>query len=332
MNPQYQTEQRVNGEAAEQPVISQDEQLLNEVIANSERQVMLDLKRFEHKQRLANLFAASGCFADIKKDITQEQALAQAFVKIELGESMGFSPAESMQGVALISGTPSVSAQLRAARFQRAGYSWDIDWFDNPETGVCEGCRLWLYRYGKPLMKVVRDGKGNVVIGPDGKPAMEHVSVSFLKKDAEMLKTKIWEGSSGNRTSREASVIEKDNWKNTPRNMYFARAITNAQRWHAPGVLSGEVPSTEEVLDQIDPYEHEAPTGSYEAQQAVLREKLREAEEFRRQQQQTATPPADARGDSDHAPDTGKPESEPQTGSVSAQPAASKLQFGRRGK
>jgi hypothetical protein len=202
---------------------------------------------FKHKQRLANLFARSGCFADIKGQ-TAEQSIAQAFVKIELGEAMGFSAAESMQGVNLINGTPSVSAQLRAARMQRAGYSWQIDWFEDA-NGVCTGCRLWLYREGKPVTKPKRDPEGNAVRDEAARPVMEQVSVAFLRKDAAMLMTKIWERDGNNRTSRTASVLEKDNWKNTPRNMYFARAVTNLQRWYAPGVLSGDVPSTEEVLD-----------------------------------------------------------------------------------
>lgn len=262
-------------------------QILDDVIASTERKVALDMKQFEHKQRLARLFAQSGCFADIKKDLSEAQAIAQAFVKIELGESMGFTAAESMQGVHLINGTPAVNAQLRAARMQRAGFHWDIDWFDNKE-GVCEGCRLWLYRHGKPLMKVVRDLAGNVVI-ENGQPKMEQVSVTFLKKDAEMLKTTIWE----NNQKRSASVLEKDNWKNSPRNMYFARAITNAQRFHASGVLSGEIPSTEEAMDFPEDYNDSHGRGSFEAQQAILAEKLAEAERWKSQQN---TPRVDAGG------------------------------------
>ena len=50
--------------------------------------------RFQLEQRMARLFVASGLFSDIKGQ-TEEQAIAQAWVKIGLGASMGFSPAES---------------------------------------------------------------------------------------------------------------------------------------------------------------------------------------------------------------------------------------------
>jgi hypothetical protein len=246
--------------------------ILDQTIAATERKIAIEAQQqeFEYTQRLAKLFAKSGCFSDIKKNISEEQALAQAFTKIELGKCMGFSAAESMQGVHLISGTPSVNAQLRAARMQRAGFSWDIDWFDSKE-GICEGCRLWLYRYGKPLLTVVRDADGNVVTDDNGDSITKQVSVSFLKRDAEILKTKIWEDGGSSRT---ASVLEKDNWKGSPRNMYFARAVTNAQRWHAPGVLSGEIPSTEEAMDFVDPDEEFKHGGSREAQEIVVNAKL----------------------------------------------------------
>lgn len=238
--------------------------------------ILVQFESFKQKQRLAHLFAKSGCFADIKGTQSPEQAIAQAFVKIELGESMGFSPAESMQGVQLIQGTPAVNAQLRAARMQRAGYHWDIDWFEDAQ-GICHGCRLWLYRNGKPLLKPLRGDDGSIVHGEDGKPLLEHVSVSFTRKDAEMLKTQIWEGPQGARTKREASVLEKDNWKNTPRNMYFARCVTNAQRFHAPGVLSGDVPSVEEVMDWSS--EEISAVSATLANADALKRRLREAKD-----------------------------------------------------
>lgn len=37
----------------------------------------------------------------------------------------------------------------------------------------------------------------------------------------------------------KAGLINKDNWKNYPRNMMFARALSNAVRWFAPDSVSG---------------------------------------------------------------------------------------------
>lgn len=44
-------------------------------------------------------------------------------------------------------------------------------------------------------------------------------------------------------------LLGKDNWRKNPKNMYFCRAISNAQRWYAAGVLMGGLPSVEEMYD-----------------------------------------------------------------------------------
>ena len=164
-----------------------------------------EVERFELEQRMAKLFALSGLFKDVQGQ-SQEQSIAQAYVKIALGGSMGFSPAESMQGIDIIQGRPSVGAQLRAARMQRAGYSWKVERLDD------SGCKLRIFQ-------------GAVELG----------EVSFLEEDA-----------------KRAKLIDKDNWKKDPSSMYFARAITRAQRRFAPGVLSMNIMSTEEAVDWPD--------------------------------------------------------------------------------
>lgn len=169
---------------------------------NEPELVSIQKDRFELEQRMANLFVSSGLFSDIKGH-TAEQAIAQAYVKIAMGNSMGFSPAESMQGIDIIQGKPVVGSQLRAARMQRAGYGWSIDRLDN------KGCEL-----------TIRNGTG--VLG----------KAVFLEDDA-----------------RAMGLLAKDNWKKDPSSMYFARAITRAQRRYAPGVLSLDIPTPDEAYD-----------------------------------------------------------------------------------
>ena len=178
----------------------------------------IEIQKFEFQQRSARLFAASGLFADIKGQ-TVEQSIAQAFVKIALGDSMGFNPAESMTGIDIILGRVSVGSSLRAARMQRAGYSWDILQLDD------KGCRLRMRYKGKPLMcEYIDEATQEVTETP--------TIVSFMVEDAA-----------------RAGLIGKDNYKKNPRNMFFARAITNAQRWYAPGILGVDILSTEEAID-----------------------------------------------------------------------------------
>ena len=101
--------------------------VLPDIIAETERQQLagmaVEVRRFEHNQRLARCFVASGLFKGVKGQTAQE-SVAKAMVLIELGSSMGFSPIESMQGIHVIQGVPSIGAHLRAARMQAANYSW----------------------------------------------------------------------------------------------------------------------------------------------------------------------------------------------------------------
>jgi hypothetical protein len=70
------------------------------------------------------------------------------------------------------------------------------------------GCELEFYEGGKPV----------------GKSA-------FIKADAD-----------------KAGLLQKDNWKKFPRNMYFARAISNGQKWYAPDVFNGATVYTPDEL------------------------------------------------------------------------------------
>lgn len=50
----------------------------------------------------------------------------------------------------------------------------------------------------------------------------------------------------------KAGLVNKDNWKNYPRNMLFARALSNACRFYCPEIISGYY-STEELEDLNEP-------------------------------------------------------------------------------
>jgi hypothetical protein len=177
-----------------------------------------DIEQFELQQRMARLFVASKLFSDVK-GVSETEAIAQAFTKIALGASMGFSAAESMTGIDIVQGRIAVSAQLRAARMQRAGFEWDVLQLDD------QGCRLLLKKNGAPIVTTVIDG--------DGTQIEVAAIVSFTADDA-----------------KRAGLAGKDNYQRYKPDMFFARAITRAQRWYAPGVLSLDVMSTEEVLSE----------------------------------------------------------------------------------
>jgi hypothetical protein len=299
---QHQSQQTATDTAAngapetEQPIQPQQRNgsLLDEVISSgrfgAERErLRFEEERFTFQQRRARLYAKSGLFAG-QKDLTEEQAIAQAMVRIELGASMGFSEAEALQGIRVINGETSIAAALRAARMQAAGYSWSVEWLGTEDN--CEGCRLWLSFKGHPM------------VDPAGNP----VSVAFTKTDATKMLTTLWE----NGNKKRASILEKENWKMSPRNMYFARAVTNAQRFYAPGVLSVNLPSIEEAQDFSDSrgQAEEIPEGVYQGtradQQRIAEQKIAELRAQKNAVPAEATNEREARGESQ--PETKQPE------------------------
>jgi hypothetical protein len=48
-----------------------------------------------------------------------------------------------------------------------------------------------------------------------------------------------------------AGLLTKDNWMKYPRNMYFARALSNGVRWYAPDIYNGATVYTPDELDAV---------------------------------------------------------------------------------
>jgi len=65
----------------------------------------------------------------------------------------------------------------------------------------------------------------------------------------------------------EAAELSGNNWKKYPRNMLFARAISNGVKWHCPDVMSGMpvyVYTPDEIGASVDGETGEVITGSYQ--------------------------------------------------------------------
>lgn len=265
------------------------------------------VESFELKQREAKLFSMSGLFADIKGQ-SVEQSIAQAFVKISLGETMGFNAAESMTGIDIIQGRVAISANMRAARMQRSGYDWDVLQLDD------KGCRLRLKYKGQPLMTEEKNEQ-------TGEVRKVPVVIAFMEQDAA-----------------RAALIGKDNYKKNPRNMYFARAITNAQRWYAPGILSMNILSVEEAQDLPASTEADQPnttnvvdtqpeppaaTESQRITNAIRKRRGRAQEEGSTEQAQQTTPAVDPKPESNPEPEAASVAKEPPKEETKSSPSSS---------
>jgi hypothetical protein len=138
--------------------------------------------------------------------------IAKAIVKVMAGKEIGLSPLESMMNLYIVKNRIAANSKVVSSLIKKSTkYDYVIDKLDEEECTVS----IW------QIFKNATD------------TAKEIGKSTFTKKDAA-----------------RAGLINKDNWKNYPRNMLFARAIANAARWYCPDVYCGYV---EEELDIIEP-------------------------------------------------------------------------------
>ena len=52
--------------------------------------------------------------------------------------------------------------------------------------------------------------------------------------------------------AEQAGLVNKDNWKKYPRNMLFARALSNGQKWYAPDVFNGATVYTPDEMGAVE--------------------------------------------------------------------------------
>ena len=136
-------------------------------------------------------------------------AIAQILTKIMAGRELGYGPFASVNGIHVIQGKPSVSANMMAAAVKASGrYDYRVRKMDD------EGVAVEFFE----------------VVG--GKRESLGVS-SFTKKDADKAGTQ--------------------NMNKFPRNMMFARAMSNGVKWFCPDVFNGSaVYVPEELGAEVD--------------------------------------------------------------------------------
>ena len=151
---------------------------------------------------LGKAFAESGMFPDIK-------SAAQAIVKIQAGAELGIGPFQSMSGIHIISGKPTIGAGVMAAMVKGSG-KYDYKVLEANE----KVCKLEFF-------------EGKVSLGTS----------SFSIEDAKKAGTK--------------------NLDKFPRNMLFARAMSNGVKWYTPDVFAGPVYVPEEMETVTQDVAHE---------------------------------------------------------------------------
>lgn len=137
---------------------------------------------------------------------------AQAAVKVMAGQELGFGPVASMTGVYIVKGRVTLSANLMAAAIQRSQYAFRV------REHTDQACRIEFF-------------------GPriDG-PGMESVGVSSFSMD----------------DAKQAGLDKSETYRKFPKNMLYARALSNGAKWYCPDVFGGGPAYTpDELTDQV---------------------------------------------------------------------------------
>jgi len=134
---------------------------------------------------------------------------------IAMGRDLGLNAALALQNIHIIGGKPALGAGARAMFLAQAGYSW------RPVVHTDKQCTLRFYFRG--------DGMTDV----DGKP----LDVTITMEDAERAG---W-------VANSRGTGKVGNYDKIPKNMLFARVISNFHRWYAPHVVGAQVYDVGEV-------------------------------------------------------------------------------------
>ena len=133
---------------------------------------------------------------------------AQAVVKIMAGAELGLTPFQSMSGIYLVSGRLALQSNVMSGLVRKSK------------------------RYDFQVTKIDDEG----------------CTIDFFDISDKENKVKLGTSSFGKADAAKSGKINQETYKAYPRNMYYARALSNGARWYCPDAIMG-YHSYEEMLD-----------------------------------------------------------------------------------
>jgi hypothetical protein len=158
---------------------------------------------------IGEILAKSGFFADSRQ-------AAQAISKVLAGCELGLKPFASMTGIYLVKGRLTLSALAMATLIQN---------FYFPGTGVCR----FKFRVDTHSREECA-----IVFSERDSPSAPWEKVGIATFDLEDAKL---------------AGLGGDNWRKYPRNMLYARAMSNGCKWYCPAVFAGHGPYLPDEID-----------------------------------------------------------------------------------
>lgn len=204
------------------------------VAEESQIQVRKQLSYAEIEQ-ISKAFVASGMFG------TDMDKISKGITKIMAGQELGLAPFASMRAVHVIEGNATLSANTMAGMVKSSGrYDYQI------VKKELDGCTIDFYEYQKgKRVKVgtesfdIEEAKMAGMFDPECPNApLEHNLRDIEKR-----------GRGGSTYTKYNTCNCKDNWKNYPKAMMFARCVSNGVRSYCPDVFSGMLVHTPDELN-----------------------------------------------------------------------------------
>lgn len=183
------------------------------------------IRNLDDIARVSKLLAESGFFSDAK-------SVAQCGVKVLAGYEMGFKAFQSMTGIHIINGKPSVGAGLMAARIRSSG-RYDYEVLEQSDT-VCK-IAVFEVALKSDIFQIKRQFAKGSLDKERYQSSVEMLSLgvsTFTYDDAKKQGTK--------------------NLDKFPKNMLFARCISNAVKFYCPDVFDCSVYVPEELGADVD--------------------------------------------------------------------------------
>lgn len=203
------------------------------VAAESQIQVRKQLSYSEIEQ-ISKAFVASGMFG------TDMDKISKGITKIMAGQELGLAPFASMRAVHVIEGNATLSANTMAGMVKSSGrYDYDI------KKKELDGCVIDFYE--------IRSGK-RTKIGTETFDIDEARMAGMFDSECDEAPLKhnirkITMYKKGGGSWQKDGCNCKANWKNYPKAMMFARAISNGVRTYCPDVFSGMLVYTPDELN-----------------------------------------------------------------------------------
>lgn len=190
---------------------------------------LLDKEGHNNIARMANTLGKASVFPDVK-------GAADAYAKILLGRSIGLGPMQAMTGIHIVEGKPQISATTLAA-FVRESPRYDYRVLYHSE----ERCLIEFGEGQAPGRKATAD---RVTPPPvEEQVALEQWVEERWKRWAKSLGYSFFTiteaQTAGLGKWPEKAKWDKSQWGKWPRNMLFARAMSNGVKWYCPDLFGG---------------------------------------------------------------------------------------------